>query len=386
MMAISKIGHDPQGLREKWIDLAWAAAVTPGGKKDREIIERIRVLAIGQMDVGNALRAWDALDHADEARWNSIDKYLSAAGRWREAAEVIDEPENGTVSSSPELHAYLAATLRRAGLEDRAVEHDGWAERLSLGFPQSCIRIGDHYTYGGDPERAAVWYERAAFQADPSSGDFVAALGSYSDSAFERGSWKIAASCYEALAQVHASRNFAGNVLGVYTRARLSADLAAALAVLPVEKDRAVSLLQGIHRNFATDGVLADDFFPLLRKVGLQEELKQWFDESWKNISEIIRRYPESDNSRNTAAWFASRAGMKLQEARKHLDYALDRNPGQPAYLDTLAETYFAAGDRAAAIRWSDLALMHYPLTEPTPPFDLMIRKQNHRFHSGEKP
>ncbi len=211
-------------------------------------------------------------------------------------------------------------------------------------------------------------------------------MGSYADSAFEQGNWEIAASCYEAYAQVHASRNFDGRALGFYSRARLNADLARALAILPEDRKKAVALLEGVHNNFATDGVLADHFFPLVRKAGLTSELERWFGESWKSISEVITRYPENDNSRNTAAWFASRAGMKLAEAEKHLKFALDRNPNQPAYLDTMAEVQFAKGDRKSAIKWSDRAMMHYPLIDPTPPFDLMIRKQNHRFRFGEMP
>ncbi len=386
MLAIFKIGHDPENLREKWLGNAWKSADAAEGKEQAQLIRRIMSLAVGQQDVGNALKAWDMLELKNESMWNSIDKYLSAAGRWPEAVEIFDASGKISSSSSPELHAYLAATLRRAGFEERAAEQDRWAEKLSLGYPPSCKRIADYYTYGGDPERAAIWYQRAAFQADPSSGEFVGVMGSYADSAFEQGNWEIAASCYEAYAQVHASSNFDGRVLGFYSRARLNADLAHALAILPENKKRAVALLDGIHRNFATDGVLADNFFPLVRKAGLTAELEGWFGESWKNISEVITRYPENDNSRNTAAWFASRAGLKLTEAESHLKYALDRNPNQPAYLDTMAEVHFAKGDRKAAIKWSDRAMMHYPLTDPTPPFDLMIRKQNHRFHTAEKP
>lgn len=386
MMAVFKIGHDPEHLRIKWIARAWDSVESTEGEAKAGLIQRIMALAVGQQDVGNALKAWDMLEERNGSMWNSIDKYLSAAGRWSEAVDILEDSGKIAISSSPELHAYLAATLRSAGFEARAVEQDKWAEKLSLGYPPSCKRIADYYTYGGDPERAAMWYERAAFQADPSSGEFVAVMGAYAGSVFERGNWEIAASCYEAYAQVHASRNFTGRQLAFYSKVRLSVDLAQALAILPENKKRAITLLEGIHRNFATDGVLADNFFPLVRKVGLTQEFERWFEGSWKIISDVISRYPESDNTRNTAAWFASRAGLKIAEAEKHLEFALDRNPNQPAYLDTMAEVHFAGGDRKAAIKWSGRALMHYPLTYPSPPFDLMIRKQNHRFHFGDMP
>ena len=98
----------------------------------------------------------------------------------------------------------------------------------------------------------------------------------------------------------------------------------------------------------------------------------------------MIERFPDGDNTRNTAAWLASRARMRLPEAEKHLQAALAENPGQAAYLDTMAEVRFAMGDRAGAVKWSDRALLHYPLIDT--PYDTMIRKQQHRFRHHPLP
>ncbi len=142
MLAVFKIGHDPANLREKWIAKAWESAESAEGDAKARLIRRIMSLAVGQQDVANALKAWDMLEAKNESMWNSIDKYLSAAGRWEEAVDIFDDSGKIAVSSSPELHAYLATTLRRAGLEERAMEQDRWAEKLSLGYPPSCKRIG----------------------------------------------------------------------------------------------------------------------------------------------------------------------------------------------------------------------------------------------------
>ena len=398
VMALYKVGHDPDGLRVKWMDRAWNSVESADEESKAQLIERIRSLSIVQQDVENSLKAWGMTAEPTTSMWNSIDKFLSAAGRWDEAAEIIDASGKIATSSSPENHAYLAATLRRAGLEKRAAEHDRWAEKLSLGYPPSCKRIGDCYTYGGDPERAAIWYQRAAFQTELTSMGFMAGferrslksgvLATYATSMMEQGNWEIAASCFEALMSVLASRDYVRVAPEDLAKVRLSADLAKALTILPEDRNRAISLLEGIHNNFSTDGVLADDFFPMIRKAGLTDELNRWFSDSWEKISAVIDKYPESDNSRNTAAWFASRAGLQLEKAQEHLEFALARNPDQPAYLDTMAELHFAGGDRKTAIEWSDRAIMFYPLTDPTSTaaYDLMIRKQNHRFHFGEAP
>lgn len=385
MMALFGVGSDPDHLYDKWLDKAWEATKKSPEADKQDHLERIRTLAVARQDVATALKARDALGEESRASamWPSIDKYLSAASRWKDAVGLLEE--NGDlVKHSPDFHAYMAVTLRRAGFAQRAAKHDALAEKLSLGYSQSCSRIGNLYVYGGDAERAAVWYRRAALHADTSESDFVAVLDTYARSMFEDGRWEIAASCYEILTQVDASEQFVGGSLARYSRARLNADLAKALAILPDDRERAIALLDGIYQNFKTDGILADDFFPMLRKVGLNKELEKWFVESWAQISTVIERFPDGDNTRNTAAWLASRARMKLPEAEKHLQAALAENPGQAAYLDTMAEVRFAMGDRAGAVKWSERALLHYPLIDT--PYDTMIRKQHHRFRHDPLP
>lgn len=386
MMALFGLGSDPDDLYRKWLDKAWKAAKNSPEEDKVGHIERIRTLAVARQDVATALKARDALggESMESAMWPSVDKYFSAASRWKDAAGIL-EKNGDRVKNSPDFHAYLAVTLRRAGFDNRAAHHDALAEKLSLGYSPVCSRIGNLYVYGGDMERAAVWYRRAALHADVSGGDFVAVLDTYARSMFEDGRWEIAASCHEALVHAYASEQFSGgSSLSVYSKARLSADLSKALALLPADRERAVALLEGIHRNFSTDGILADDFFPALRKVGLRIELEKWFGESWAELSAVIGRFPECDNTRNTAAWLASRARMKLPEAEKHLLAAIAKNPGQAAYLDTMAEVRFAMGDRAGAVKWSELSLLHYPLIDP--PYDTMIRKQHHRFRNDPLP
>ncbi len=381
MAALQGIGTDPRNLYQTWLDKVWKAI--EGAEEDirPELIQRLIKLAVARDEAGTALKAWDMLEPGMQASvvWSSIDQYLSAADRWDEAVEILESSGVYESHNSPELHAYLAAHLRRAGQKERAREHDEWAEKLALGYAPSCVRIASFYSYSGDQARAAKWFQKAAFQADPSSPEFLESLLPYANSLMEQGEWAVAASCHEALLQVRASPTHLGDSLTDFSKLRLNADLAKAMAVLPEDRDKAVALLAGIHRNFATDGVLADDFFPYLRKAGLTEELRKWFYESWKKISLVVERYPASDNTRNTAAWLASRAGYELDLAEDYLDEALNIRPNQAAYLDTMAEVHFARGDRKEAVRWGNLAVLHAP-------HDGMIRKQHQRFRSGGLP
>src|SRR5690606_18298409 len=94
---------------------------------------------------------------------------------------------------------------------------------------------------------------------------------------------------------------------------------------------------------------------------------------SWKKITGAIALHPASDNTRNTAAWLASRALRRLDEAETLLNEALNLNPRQAAYLDTMAEVHFARGDRKTALQWSRLSMNFKPE-------DDMIRRQYFRF------
>ena len=385
MMALYGLGADPGQLRKKWMGKIWEAVEKSPDDEKGKHLRRILTLSVAMNDVANALRARDAFkpEERDSVAWSSLSLYLSAAGRWKEAADVLSKTKE-TVSSSPEFHAIAAATLRKAGFEERAAEADAWVEKLTLGYAPTCNRIGDHYMYGGDLERAAKWYRQAAFQSDISGGEFVAVLENHAESMLGKGEWGVAASCYEALAQVYVSKRYSGMPISSYSKARLSADLAKAFSVLPDDRERALGLLDGIYRIFATDGVLADDFFPLVKKAGLDKDLDRWFGQSWDRMTAVLAQFPNCDNSKNTAAWLASRAGKRLPEAEKHLRAALDRNPDQAAYLDTMAELHFAKGDRKGALEWSNRALLHYPLTDT--PYDVMIRKQHERFRSDPLP
>ena len=384
-MALFGIGVDNGDLSEEWMNKLWANVEAKEEDEKEPFIRKLMLLAISRQDVANALKARDMLDPDSRATtlWPDIDKYMSAADRWSDAAEILRK-NTSAVSTSPEYHARTAATLRMAGFEKEAAVHDEWADKLALGQASVCNRMGDHYVYGEDSANAIKWYRRAAFQADMAGSDFTNSLGDYAQAMMDEGSWKIAASCFEALVQVDMSNRVSLRSLQIYTKARLSADLARALSLVGEDRELAISMLADMHRIFITDGVLADDFFPMLKKAGLEKEMEDFFMKSWAKLKPVIEKYPKSTNTLNTAGWLAGRACLKLEEAERYMKIAVGKNPKQAAYLDTMAEVQFAKGDRKAAVRWSSKAISSYPLTDP--PADVMIRKQHGRFKNAPLP
>jgi tetratricopeptide (TPR) repeat protein len=385
MLALFGLGSDPSKLREKWLALAWKQVSQAPAKDRNRLVEHISSLCTETGDVANCLKAWDLLPEASrkEVFWGIHVLHLSAAERWNEAAEIFLKQIALATDSNQEppahLHAYAASALRQAGRAEDAISHDKWADKLALGNATAAIQIGNGYAYGRDYKRAAEWWARAAREADPDSGEFSIAFKLHADVLLEYGKWREAAATSEVLSRICLSSDFRSSSLLLLMRERLQSDTARALSILPTDRVGAISILGKCHRAFASDGSLADFFFPSLRRVGLIKEHDEWFRISWDLMENIIESHPGSENTRNTAAWFASRAVRKLDEAEKLLAKALAANPGQPAYLDTMAEIQFARGNREKALEWSQLAVNYLPS-------DSQLRRQQERFRSEPLP
>lgn len=385
MLALSSIGPDPEKSRDRWMALAWKAAEQSPEESRNALVERIWELMAQTGDVTNGYKALKQL--TDESRnrilWGQKVVFLTALGQWDDAAAIIIEQiDTHKAAKQPpgaELYAYAASALRRAGREDEAVIHDAWADKLALGDPGVAIRVGNGYAHGYDYKRAADWWARAVCESDPDSSDFPLALKIHADDLLERGRWKETAATSEVLARIFVNSDYRGSTPLPFMRQRLQADMARALGNLKTDREGSIALLELCHRNFASDGSLADFFFPALRKAGLLKKHDEWFRKTWNLMGAVIKKYPDSDNTLNTAAWFASRAVLKLDDAEKFLSVALDAYPYQSSYIDTMAEIHFAKGDRKKALEWSKRAVNYAP-------DDAQLRRQQERFRSAPLP
>jgi tetratricopeptide (TPR) repeat protein len=387
MMAVFRIGPDPGNLRAQWIDRIWKSVDAAPQADQAGLIARLSNMAVECGDALTSVKAWDRMPEVarNEVFWGQRITHLSAAERWDDVAEVVlshiraQAGEDGDVINELHAHAYAASALRLAGKEEEAAAHDQWAEKLYLGNPSFALRIGNGYAFGRDYQRAAVWWRRAVLESAPDSSEVMLALKLFSDAMFEEGRWKESAATAEIMTRVYASSDYRwGNPLP-YMKQRLQADLARALSRLKTQRAQAIEALDECHGVFLSDGTLADIFFPAVRREGLIREHDQWFEKTWKHMEDVISGYPDSDNTRNSAAWFASRALRRLDEAEKHLKAALAIRPEQPAYLDTMAEIEFARGNRDKALEWSSRAINFDP-------DDTQIRRQHERFRSEPLP
>ena len=94
-----------------------------------------------------------------------------------------------------------------------------------------------------------------------------------------------------------------------FIRKRFIADLYRGLALHEEgNQEEANKLFRSSFEILNGDGILADDYFPLLRGAGLIEEHDRNFRIVYERLAKSIEAYPKAHNTYNSAAWMASRA------------------------------------------------------------------------------
>lgn len=391
LLALHDYGRDPGKLREKWMTRIWKSLESLPAAQAGDRAALVASLSTIAGDAPSFLKAWTLLPEKirNSNYWTQHIVYLSMEGRWEEAANIILKQialfAEAKQEPSAVLHAYAAAALRQAGRGQEAATHDSWVEKLVLADPSLSIQIGAGYAFGADYERSDLWWARAACEADPDSDEFLTAINARLDHLLEKGVWRESAALAEMLARNRAIQGEQFDSPLSLLRDRLRSDVGRALSLLPENRAQAVAILDRCHAMMVTDGSLADYFFPFVRKAGLIKEHDAWFAETWRRIDEVVKQYPESHNTLNTAAWLASRALRKLDEAETMQNKALSVKPRQPAYLDTMAEIQFARGNRQKALEWSRKAVICAPVDDAEREY-LLLRRQQERFRSDPLP
>jgi tetratricopeptide (TPR) repeat protein len=382
---------DPENERGKFFDDAWAAIGKAEGI-DRmtqlgQFLDLSNMLNIMRMkDSPNFLRGLELLAKEDEeAASNRFSgNHLMAVGRWAEAAEEWMR----VVKLRPDytkLRAYAAACYRRAGNESAAAAQERIAELMAMGETEALYDCAGAFALTGDFERANTWWQRAAVECTTDTDGFLQCITYLSQQAFSEGDWKRAAAFSEVLALQEAMAGGAGYGIPVTygfpgdLRMRIDADFARAFANLGKDRASSVATIKATAAMPFADLSLADSFFTPMREAGLVKEHDEAFERIWGKLVERIQAYPENDNTRNSAAWLASRANRRIDEAAVYLEKALENHPRQAAYLDTMAEVQFARRDREKAIEFSTRGMIEESE-------DLQLIRQHERFKSGPFP
>lgn len=150
-------------------------------------------------------------------------------------------------------------------------------------------------------------------------------------------------------------------------------------ANLPPPPDKLDALIDGLKLYLA---VVPED---LNSPLSFVLWLRQHGEEKARTIAELaaqihrerLQRDPNNAELHNNLAWLLAVSRFELDEAMNLAQRAVQLEPRQPAYIDTLAEVYFQKGDRAKALELIGRCLELEPESE-------YFRAQQERFREGD--
>ena len=325
------------------------------------LIDALFQLCIIRNDLGAASRMMDSyVDEGNTLRLAQVDMQYNLL-RWEQVEPALAARAKNQPSDHKNLIKWHIA-LQKLGQNQKAQEALGRVMRLCLGDPGYLISYGRFlYDVGYEQQAMELWVQAAMISdfSDRSLGEFfrsMTPLASHGQAYYAKGEWQKAWSINEVFARFTMCNRSAYTYKAL--KARYQAEFCHGMMMLNQGSTKeGMRRLEAARKMIPADGVLADDFFPALRHKIPAKIYNRWFDESYAHISEVCKDYPQSHNTHNTAAWLASRAVRHLDEAHAHAQKAIALSPNQGAYLDTMAEVWFAKGDREKALAWSEKAI-----------------------------
>jgi tetratricopeptide (TPR) repeat protein len=88
------------------------------------------------------------------------------------------------------------------------------------------------------------------------------------------------------------------------------------------------------------------------------------FRKWWSYHRRITADFPRYGQGHNAAAWLAANCGREPEAAIEHATKAVELEPRNTAFIDTLAESYFRAGRRSEAVEQMKKCLELEPKSE----------------------
>ncbi|MCP4847786.1 MAG: tetratricopeptide repeat protein [Verrucomicrobiaceae bacterium] len=140
---------------------------------------------------------------------------------------------------------------------------------------------------------------------------------------------------------------------------------------------QATAKIAHLQQFNSSDSSMLEDIYQLLVNAGSGEKADELFTTSYATCKAVADQFPERAQHHNNLAWLLSRCAKKLDEGLKHANKAVELEPGNGAFLDTLAETHFQMGNRNQAVAISEKAVAI--LND-----DAQVKRQLERFKHGK--
>lgn len=382
---------DLQGEKlDTYLARARADAEAAEGKDRREILSDLVGPAASRDDAKAVFELLEGLAKIDGFdQWsNSIGAYAGYLGEWERAAEAWADVLKESPYSYTAL-AKLASAYSQLGDDAKAAEYFDKVELIALDESGVLQALAEEAYVTGARGKEEEYLTQILMTSKPRSANWIAATATYANFKKREKSWRVAAAFSEIDILYDIRDRSTYSIPVFYLRKRFGADLMRGMA-LHEEGDEAgaMTLFDGCFSMLEGDGLLADDFFPLLREAGLRDEHDRYFEKAYGRIKDSIKAFPKAHNTYNSGAWLASRAARRLDEAHEMAETAVGMMPKQAAYLDTMAEVWFAMQNRDQAVEWSARACKDSYHAGHRPPRrgGAELREQFRRFEEDEFP
>ena len=371
--------------RQETIDALIASAKTAGQRETGQALwQSVAYLGRlhGQWDLAAmATGQWVQL-LGNEALWFNLMAYgdiLMDAGKPEMAAEQYDKAWK-IEPSNPTLLYLKALALHDSGEEARAASLKKKASQMATGDINKRHYLAYYMWLHNDQEMAREQDRIILRLANPREGAHPEALRRRYADLKMNGKPSEAATALECYLLSKMQPVNQRNVISRKAALSYAMDLGTLQAKSAIENGQAneaaaqIATLQEIN---SSDSSMLEDIYQLLVDAGKQTEADALFATTYATCKSVADQFPGRAQHHNNLAWLLSRCAKKLDDALLHANRAVDSEPENGAFLDTLAEVHFQLGDREKAVKISEKAVAI--LNE-----DAQVQRQLERFRNGK--
>lgn len=314
---------------------------------------------------GDVIQVLEYLEtHANGKSYDGLTRELLAiylsTGEWAKVDKMIAKfAEEGEL----QLHYYVqwSIALHHLGKTTEAKAKLAKFDLLSMGDGAKLENAARELSSHQMNDESKRYYESVLAFNDISKEDYhhlITELNFNYPLYFGAGDWKMA----YAIAKLNKYTNIfhlstEGSNLARSLAISNQADTAKGLLLFDSNPELANRYFTRAVKTSSGGGRLADYYFPLLEKIGAGKAHKLGFKHIEEEFEELLKHFPECENTLNSYAWTAAKAGYKLDKAEKNSRKSLRTAPYNFAYIDTLAEIFFARGEREKAVKISKRAV-----------------------------
>lgn len=334
----------------------------------------------GRDDLAREYFEKDAKQTSKASALIHLGDFLADRKLWKEAAENYHKAWQREELSKESGGLYLWGwALTHSGQEELGRKQMELAHILPLGNDEARDRLAQALEKHDLSEAAAREYDTIIRTGAFESASYNNALRHIAYDAVAKKNYFKAAECFERslLDCLYKSTSFARTE--AYLNVPSWVHYYSARGLLARGKvDEALKEAEICLTALPGDVDIPIDLVPDLEKRGRKEEAAKLYSRAAAVYEELCREYPKSAWAHNTLAWLQARCRRDLDAALEHSQFAIQLEPENAGYLDTLAEVHFQRGSQDKAIESMKKCVAMEPKND-------YFRKQLKRIEAGDR-